>query len=226
MYTDCQGFYLSVTRLRQIEEKKSLSLTCVKQVLHFNKKSRFLLFVWLFLLYAFRGQHYCFCLWFIISGSFVLLVLIFKGLFCHKSWERKTFLSHCKKKKKNQIVSNFTTCSMHLRITALVGNCHCFILYLEILVFTWKKHYFLCRLISHCTAVRRKQERMKACNSQTAACGPILPSFPSMSRSTAPICSCLLISCIFNWAVYLKKKKKSIEVLAAVWSLSGAPCLP
>lgn len=46
---------------------------------------------------------------------------------------------------------------------------------------------------------------MNACNSQTAAGSPILPSFPSMSRSTAPICSCLLISCIFNWAVYFKK---------------------
>lgn len=49
---------------------------------------------------------------------------------------------------------------------------------------------------------------------------PTLQSFPGVFRSTTAICSRLLIKCIFNWAVYLKRK--SMVVLTAVWSLNKA----
>lgn len=90
----------------------------------------------------------------------------------------------------------------------------------ETLVFTWKHSNF--SVASFPTAL--KEERMKSSHSLIAAGGPTLPSFLGMYRSAAVICGHPLISCIFNWAVYLTRK--SIEVFVAVWSLSEAPRLP
>ena len=111
---------------------------------------------------------------------------------------------------------------VHLWVTAPFKNGHNFDKY----QFSLGKREIpvYCRLIFCCTAVISEKVRGKSCNSLTAAGGPMLPSFPSMPRSAAVICSRLLISCIFNWAVYLTRK--SIEVLAAVWSLSKALQLP
>lgn len=77
-----------------------------------------------------------------------------------------------------------------------------------------KKQNTPCSLISHGSDEEEAEP----------AAVPALPSLPGELGSSAAICSLLLINCIFNWAVYLKRK--SMVLLAAAWSLNWAFQLP
>lgn len=77
-----------------------------------------------------------------------------------------------------------------------------------------KKQSTPCSLISHGSDEEEAEP----------AAVPALPSLPGELGSSAAICSLLLINCIFNWAVYLKRK--SMVLLAAAWSLNWAFQLP